>query len=172
MPARCCDVLLNRDRYPPFPTRETTKQDLLVLLPVETSQPLANLSIQVSGTSGLSVTADPNALAGLLQHLEKRDYASDTGPTDANGNHIASGWVARVPISLTPMNPWDIGGDRYPLNVTGTYAVSADGKMQAFSAGAGIEAQVPYALVEMAAAASILPLLCLGAALVRWRRTR
>ncbi len=172
MPVRCCDVLLNRDRYPPFPIGETTAQDLLILLPVATSERLANLSIRVAGVSGLQVMADPAALADVAQHLEKRTYPPDVGPMDAAGNHLISGWVARVPISLTPTNPWDIGGDRYPLNVTGSYVAASSDQVQTLSAGGGIEAQVPYALVEMAAAASILPLLCLGAALVRWRRTR
>ncbi len=132
----------------------------------------AKLSIKVAGDSGLQVVADPAALADVGQHLEKRNYTSDSGPTDADGHHIRSGWVARVPISLTPTSPWDIGGNRYPLNVTGSYVSASGGQDQTLSAGGGIEAQVPYALVEMAAAASVLPLLCLGAALVRWTRTR
>ncbi len=172
MPDRCCDVLLNRDRYPPFPTDQTTKQDLLVLLPVDTSQPLVNLAIQITGDSGLQATADAKALAEIVQHLEKRNYASDSGPTDVDDHHISSGWVARVPISLTPTNPWDIGGDRYPLNVTATYTITGDSEVRTFTAGAGIEAQVPYALAEMGGAAAILPLLCLIAALLRWRQTR
>jgi hypothetical protein len=172
MPARCCDVLLNRDRYPPFPTGETTKQDLLVLLPVDTSQSLTNLTIQVAGDTGLQVAADPILLGDIVHHLEMRNYPSESGPTNAEGHHIGSGWVARAPISLTPTKPWDIGGDRYPLNVTATYATTADVQVRTLSAAAGIEAQIPYAFVEMAAAAAILPMFCLGAALVRWRRTR
>ena len=40
------------------------------------------------------------------------------------------------------------------------------------SANAAIEAQVPNALVEMGVAAAVLPILCVFAALARWRRTR
>ena len=68
--------------------------------------------------------------------------------------------------------PWDIGGNRYPLNATITYVVAGDGKAQNLSAAAAVVAQVPGALAEMAVAAAVLPLLCLLAALVRWRRTR
>jgi hypothetical protein len=35
-----------------------------------------------------------------------------------------------------------------------------------------VEAQVSSAIYEMGAASSILPLICLGAAFARWRRTR
>jgi hypothetical protein len=77
-----------------------------------------------------------------------------------------------VPISLTPTNPWDIGGDRYPLKATATYLVAGDPQTRTVSANAAIEAQVPNALVEMGAAAAVLPILCIFAALFRWRRTR
>ena len=68
--------------------------------------------------------------------------------------------------------PWDIGGDRYPLTVTATYQVAGESQARTFSARAAIDAQVSSAIYEMGIAASILPLLCIAAALVRWRRTR
>jgi hypothetical protein len=77
-----------------------------------------------------------------------------------------------VPVSLTPTHPWDIGGDRYPLTVTGTYRVQGDPVVRAFNARAAIDAQVASAWYEMGLAASVLPLICLAVAFARWRRTR
>jgi hypothetical protein len=73
---------------------------------------------------------------------------------------------------LNPTKPWDIGGDRYPLTVTATYQVAGEGQARTFSARAAVDAQVSSAIYEMGLAASILPMLCIGAALLRWRRTR
>lgn len=171
-PARCCDMLLNRDAWPTFSTSEATKQDLLILLPVDTAQPITDLDVQAAGESGLQVALDRDAVNQAAKHLEKRTYASDSGPVAADGHHIANGWMARVPISLTPTNPWDIGGNRYPLNVTTKYRVAGDAELRTLSSPAAIEAQVPNALPQMAVAALILPGLCFLAAFRRWRRTR
>jgi ABC-type transport system involved in multi-copper enzyme maturation permease subunit len=171
-PARCCDMLLNRDAWPAFPTGEATKQDLLILLPVDAAQPVTDLDIQAAGESGLQVALDRDAVDQAAKHLETRTYTSDSGPVAADGHHIASGWMARVPISLTPTNPWDIGGNRYPLNVTTKYRVAGDAELRTLSSPAAIEAQVPNALPQMALAALILPSLCFLAAFRRWRRTR
>jgi hypothetical protein len=75
-------------------------------------------------------------------------------------------------VTLTPSKPWDIGGNRYPLRVAGTYFVSGDSKMRTFSARAAIDAQVAPAIYEMGAASAICPVICLAAAFRRWRRTR
>ena len=83
-----------------------------------------------------------------------------------------NGWVARIPVTLAPTKPWDIGGDRYPVSVTATYQIAGETKPLTFSARAAIDAQVASAIYEMGAAAALLPLLCLGAALTRWWRTR
>ena len=95
--------------------------------------------------------------------LETHTYANDAGPAAADGHHIVNGWVARVPVTLIPTKPWDIGGNRYPLNVTATYHVAAGRTDRAtFSARGAIDAQVSSAIYEMGAASSILPLICLG----------
>ena len=172
LPTRCCDTLLNRDKWPAFPTGEVTHQDLLVLLPIETRQSLRDLSILVVGQNGLQAVADPASLAQLVHHLEAGTYTSDTGPVNADGQHIRAGWVARVPISLTPTEPWDVGGVRYPLDVTVTYRLTGDDQPRSLSMRAAMEAQIPGALVQMSAVAAVLPLLCLIAAFIRWRRTR
>ena len=39
---------------------------------------------------------------------------------------MKTGWIARVPVTLHPTNPWDIGGDRYPLTITVTYTVAGE----------------------------------------------
>jgi ABC-type transport system involved in multi-copper enzyme maturation permease subunit len=171
-PASCCDMLLNRDAWPSLPTGETTRQDLLLLLPVDAGKGLASLRIQVRGESGLEASAQPGDPADLPRRLETHAYPADAAPMAPDGHRILKGWVARVPVSLTPRMPWDIGGNRYPLNATATYVVAGEGKEQNLSAAAAVVAQVPGALGEMAAAAAVLPLLCLLAALARWRRTQ
>jgi ABC-type transport system involved in multi-copper enzyme maturation permease subunit len=171
-PARCCSTILNRDEWPPLATDQHTLRDLLILLPVDASQRVADLRIQIAGENGLEVTVDPNALAHSEAHPETRTYANDMGPAAADGHHVVVGWVARVPVTLNPTRPWDIGGDRYPLSVTATYRVVGENQMRTLGARAAIDAQVSTAIYEMGAASAILPLLCLGAALRRWWRTR
>ena len=110
LPTKCCDALLNRDKWPAFPTGQTTNQDMFVLLPVETSRSLRDLSIQVAGQNGLRVRVDPASQAQSVSHLETRTYALDKGPAGPDGQHVHTGWVVRVPISLIPTKPWDVGG--------------------------------------------------------------
>jgi hypothetical protein len=169
-PARCCSTILNRDEWPPFGTDEPTRRDLLVLLPVDSTQRVTDLHIQVAGENGLEVAADPNKLDPAPESLETHTYAADSGPAAADGHHVVNGWVARVPVTLTPTKPWDVGGVRYPLKVTATYKVA--GESRTFSARAAIDAQVSKAIYEMAIASLILPLVCFGAAFKRWRQTR
>ena len=86
-----------------------------------------------TGENGLEATAPPDALAPAPEALETHTYANDLGPAAADGHHVVTGWVARIPVTLTPTKPWDIGGVRYPLRVTGTYHVageSADADVQ------------------------------------------
>jgi len=59
-------------------------------------------------------------LARTLKLSKRTIYPNDTGPAAADGHHVLNGWVVRIPVTLTPTNPWDIGGVRYPLRVTGT----------------------------------------------------
>ncbi len=81
-------------------TDEETRRDLLLLLPVDTSRPVSDLHIQLLGENGLQVTAtDRDALDSAAPHLESRAYPSDSGPAAADGTHITSGWVARVPVA-------------------------------------------------------------------------
>lgn len=169
-PARCCSTILNRDEWPPFGTDEPTRRDLLVLLPVDATQPVTDVHIQVLGESGLEVSASAQGLSPAPDALETRTYANDSGPAAADGHHVVTGWVVRVPVTLTPSKPWDIGGDRYPLRVSATYKVA--GENRTFSARAAVDAQVARAIYEMGAASLILPLVCFGAALRRWRRTQ
>jgi len=171
-PARCCSTILNRDEWPPLGTDESARRDLLVLLPVDATQRVTDVRIQVVGENGLEVTAPAEKLAPAPEALETRTYANDSGPAAADGHHVVMGWVARVPLTLTPTKPWDIGGVRYPLRLTATYQVAGESGMRTFSARAAIDAQVSSAIYEMGVASSILPLVCFGAAFRRWRRTR
>jgi hypothetical protein len=145
---------------------------LLVLLPVDSTQHVTDVHLQVTGENGLEATAPPDALAPAPEALETHTYANDLGPAAADGHHVVTGWVARVRVTLTPTKPWDIGGVRYPLRVTGTYQVAGESGMRTFSARAAIDAQVSEAIYEMGIASLILPLICFGAAFKRWRRTR
>jgi len=169
-PARCCSTILNRDEWPPFGTDEPTRRELLVLLPVDSAQHVSDLHIQVAGENGLEVTADLDKLAPAPQALETHTYANDSGPAAADGHHVVTGWVARVPVTLIPTKPWDIGGVRYPLRATAVYQVEGDSRT--FSARAAVDAQVSKAIYEMGVASLLMPLVCFGAALKRWRRTR
>lgn len=171
-PARCCSTILNRDEWPPFRTDEETRRDLLVLLPVDATQRVTDLHIQVTGESGLEVTAAADKLSPPPEALETHTYANDTGPAAADGHHVVKGWMARVPVMLRPTKPWDVGGVRYPLRVTATYQVAGESAPRTFSARAAVDAQVASAIYEMGAASLILPLVCFGAAFRRWRRTR
>jgi hypothetical protein len=170
-PGRCCSTILNRETAP-YGIDEETRQDLLLLLPVDASQPVTDLRIELTGENGLQVTADPEALARAGAHLETRTYAGDLGPAAADGHHVVTGWIARVPVTLMPTRPWDIGGARYPLRVTAAYRVGEEHQMRTFSARGAIDAQVSSAIYEMGAASLVLPFICLGAAFTRWRRTR
>ncbi|HEV2194099.1 MAG TPA: hypothetical protein VGR55_00830 [Candidatus Acidoferrum sp.] len=169
-PVRCCSTILNRDEWPPFGTDEPTRRDLLVLLPVDATQRVKDLRIQVLGESGLEVSAPSDRLAPAPEALETRSYANDSGPAAADGHHVVTGWVARVPVTLIPTKPWDIGGDRYPLRVNATYQVT--GESRTFGARAAVDAQVSSAIYEMAVASLILPIFCFGAAFRRWRLTQ
>jgi hypothetical protein len=172
-PMRCCSTILNRDDIMAMGTDQRTHRDLLVLLPVDTAQPVTDLHIELIGENGLVVTAtDAGALESAAPHLETRSYEGDSGPADPNGRHIATGWVARVPVDINPTQPWDIGGDRYPLTVKATYRVAGQPAPRAFSSRAAIDAQVASGIYEMGIASSLLPLICIGAAIARWRRTR
>jgi hypothetical protein len=61
---------------------------------------------------------------------------------------------------------------RYPLNVAATYRVAGDARPGSLTARGAVDAQVASAIYEMGVASAVLPLLCLGAAITRWRRTR
>jgi hypothetical protein len=148
-PPRCCSTILNRDEWPPFGTNEPARRDLLVLLPVDTTQHVTDVHLQVTGENGLEATAPPAALAPAPQALETHTYANDLGPAAADGHHVVTGWVARIPVTLTPTKPWDIGGVPYPLRVAGMYQVAGESGMRTFSARAAIDAQVSEAIYEM-----------------------
>jgi hypothetical protein len=165
LPARCCSALLNRDDTP-LGTDERTRRDMLVLLPADATQSVTDLQVEIAGEDGLAITTEPP------RPLEAHTYAANAGPVAADGHHILNGWIARIPVTLMPAKPWDIGGNRYPLNVTATYRVAQDAEPHSFSARGAIEAEVSSAIYEMGAVSSILPLLCFGAAFTRWRRTR
>ncbi len=170
-PPRCCNPLLNREEWP-FGTDELTRRDLLIMLPVASTQRVSNLKARIAGENGLEILAEVDALADAGQHLETHVYSNDSGPAAADGRHVVTGWIARIPVTLNPTKPWDIGGNRYPLMVTATYDVGEDQQPRTFSARAAVEAEVSSAIYEMALAASILPLFCFSAAFRRWRRTR
>jgi hypothetical protein len=171
-PARCCSTILNRDEWPPLGTDEPTRRDLLLLLPLDATQRITDLHIQVVGENGLEATARPEALAPASEALETHTYANDLGPAAADGHHVVTGWVARVPVTLTPTKPWDVGGVRYPLRVAATYHVAGESGIRTFSSRAAIDAQVASAIYEMGIVSAVLPVVCFGAAFRRWRRTR
>jgi hypothetical protein len=170
-PRYCCMAVVNRDTSA-IPTDDTTRWDLLVMLPVDTAQKLRELHVSVSGEGGLDISLDPMTSQPSPDRLETREYPNDAGPPEADGRHIASGWVARVPVALNPTHIWDIGGMRYPFDVVVTYRAGDDPQPRTFNARAAIDAQVAPAIYQMGIASAALPLLCLAAAIRRWRGTR
>jgi hypothetical protein len=122
------------------------------------------------GENGLEVSAIPEKLAPAPQALETHTYQSDSGPAAADGHHVVTGWMARVPITMIPTQPWDIGGVRYPLRVNATYHVA--GEPRTFGVRAAVDTQVSHAIYEMGAASLLLPLVCFGAAFRRRRQTK
>lgn len=173
MPARCCSTILNREDVMAMNTDQTSRRDLLILLPVDASEHIHDLRLQLIGEDGLQATAaDASLLDDATSHLEAHQYPNDTGPADQGGRRLTNGWIARVTVDFNPTKPWDIGGDRYPLTVKATYRIGNDPGPCTFAARAAIDAQVGPAIYEMGVASSLLPLFCVGAAVVRWRRTR
>lgn len=172
LPLRCCSPILNHDEWPSISTDEDTRRDLHILLPVDADKHITSMQIEIAGESGLQVTADPNALSNAASHLETRTYPNDFGPAAPDGHRVTTGWVARVPVTLHPTNPWDTGGMRYPLKVTVHYQVDGETQPRVLESRAAIEAQIASAIYTMGAASMALPLLCLGAAIARWRKTR
>ncbi len=144
-PTRCCSTILNRDEWP-MGTDERTPRDLLLLLPVETTNRVTDLRTRVTGEAGLHVTADAAELVQAEPNLETRTYANDSGPAAADGHHVVTGWIVRIPVTLNPTKPWDIGGDRYPLAVTATYQVAGESQPRTFSARAAVDAEVASAI--------------------------
>ena len=172
-PVRCCSTILNREDLMAMGTDEEATRDLLILLPVDTSRTVSDLHIELIGENGLQIRAvDPAALNNTSPRLETRTYSNESGPAAANGTHITSGWVARVPVLINPTKPWDIGGDRYPLTVKAAYRVTGEDVPRTFSSRAAIDAQVASGIYEMGLASSLLPAFCFAAAIRRWRRTR
>jgi hypothetical protein len=169
-PVRCCNTILNRDTAP-IGIDEDTRRDLFVLLAVDVGQRIADLHIQVTGDAGLGVTPDATAIAEAADHLETRAYPDQSGPPAPDGHRIKTGWVVRIPVTLRPTHPWDIGGVRYPLDIKMTYRVDG-GPVQTFTGRAAVEAEVSTAVAEMGAVSAIVPACCFIAAFVRWRRTR
>lgn len=171
LPGRCCGAVLNRETWP-LGTNQPSQRDLLLLLPLEAGEQVTNLQTKVTGENGLNITADSSALMQAVPQLESHSYSNDSGPVAADGHHVQNGLIARIPITLNPTRPWDIGGDRYPLSIAATYDVAGDSQPHTFAARAAIDAEVANAIYQMGLAASIFPLLCIGAAVVRWRRTK
>jgi hypothetical protein len=172
LPGRCCSSVMNREDWPPLGTDENTPRDLLLLLPVEAGAAVTNLHVKIAGEDGLEISADAGVLDQAAPILETHNYSNDSGPTTADGHHVQNGWIARIPITVNPTKPWDVGGDRYPLSIAATYGVAGESQPRTLNVRAAIDAQVASGIYEMGAAASLFPLLCLGAGFVRWRRTR
>jgi hypothetical protein len=105
-PTHCCSTILNRAAWP-FGTDARTQQDLLLLLPVEATQAVTDLRIQVAGENGLEATSDPDALVRAAHHLETRTYAGDQGPAAPDGHRVVSD-----PAPGPPTCPTSCGSDR------------------------------------------------------------
>jgi ABC-type transport system involved in multi-copper enzyme maturation permease subunit len=172
LPSRCCGTILNHDEWPSISTDESTRRDLFILFPVDATQRLVDLHVQIAGDNGLQVRVDSAVLDSLSAHLETRTYSPELGPAASDGHRIVNGWIARIPVVIQPTRPWDTGGMRYPIDVTATYRVAGDTTARMVKTRAAIEAQIWGAFYQMGVASAGLPLVCFAAAFVRWRRTR
>ena len=170
-PRRCCSPILNREEWP-LGTGERTERESLLLSSCREQPASDEFSRQDRGRGRAGDNRQPRCAGSSGAALETRAYENDSGPVAADGHRIATGWVVRIPVTLDPTNPWDIGGDRYPLQVSATYDIAGDSQPRPFSARAAVDAEIAGAIYQMGLAASILPLLCIAAAFVRWRRTR
>ena len=165
-------MILNRDGWPPLGTDQPSRRDLLLLLPVDTTQRVTDLHIQVTGESGLVASAEPAALAPAPEALETRTYLPDLGPAAADGHRVVKGWIARVPVTLTPTKPWDIGGDRYPLRVTATYYVPGTAGCAPSARAPQLRLKYPAPSTKWESLRRFCPLYVLARPSRRWRRTR
>lgn len=169
MPRRCCSALLNRNDWP-LGTGRTTPRDLLLLLPVTADQQVTRLTTSLAGAGGLAITAAGADLDQSPPHLERTDVGYEGSALD--GRRAGSSWLARIPVQVTPSQPWDIGGDRYEVTISARYDVAGDPQPRSFTVHGLVEAQVPDAIYQTGLAALIVPLFCLGAAIRRSWRTR
>ncbi len=165
-PARCCSGVLNRDSGA-IGTNEDSRRDLLIMLPVESTAKIQDFHAQIAGEAGLNVAADDARTT-----WETRVYPNEMGPPAADGHHVASGWVARIPVILNATRPWDVGGNRYPVSIHASYRIEGDPQAYTFPARAAVEGQIPDVIYEMGAASLLFPSICIGAAFRRWRATR
>lgn len=165
-PGRCCSGVLNRDSGAIGVDRETHR-DLLIMLPVESTRKIQDFHLEMTGESGLkAVTHDADI------SWETRVYPNELGPAAADGHHVAAGWVARIPVVLRATNPWDVGGNRYPLSIHASYRIEGDPQAYTFPARAAVEAQISNVVYQMGVASLLFPAICIGAAFRRWRATR
>ncbi len=170
VPSRCCSALLNREDWP-LATDRATPRDLLLLLPVGANEQVTRLTTQLTGAGGLDITARASDLEQSPPRLEPHGFP--TFGLRVAGDERASGVeVARIPVMVRPTQPWDIGGDRYPLAISATYLVANDAQPHTFIARGLIGAQVPNAIYQMGLAALLIPLFCACAAIRRSWRTR
>jgi hypothetical protein len=79
LPERCCSALLNREDAP-LGTDERASRDMLLLLPVDATQTVTDLQVEIIGEDGLEVTG------GSPQKLEAHTYANHAGQMAATGN--------------------------------------------------------------------------------------
>lgn len=62
IPDRCCATLLNRGQWPSLPVDRVTRQDLMLLLPVDSSLSVQDLHVQIAGQNGLGILTEPAVL--------------------------------------------------------------------------------------------------------------
>ena len=113
-----------------------------------------DLHVEIAGQNGLEVDRGSAAAAGDgRQHLEVRRHdRTGVRPRPTATASRRAGWRAS-PSRWIPTHPWDIGGDRYPLERHGD--VSRRRRRQqprTFSARGAVDAQVASAIYEMGAA--------------------
>jgi ABC-type transport system involved in multi-copper enzyme maturation permease subunit len=169
VPRNCCRSILNWD-YGRLTTDHPNHVDLLLVLPVDPAKAVTDFHAMLRG-EGLEISADSAALNQPAPPLTPFAYPNDSGPLMPDAHKLTSGSVVRIPITLDPRHPWDLGNNRFPLNIVSTFKVAGDAQPHAFEEHAAVFAQVG-AMAQMALAALILPLCCFGAAFARWRRTR
>ncbi|MBW3583943.1 MAG: hypothetical protein KY455_12690 [Euryarchaeota archaeon] len=139
-----------RDGEHPLDATGQNRRDLLVVLPAQAGRGLHDVRV-VFGTDPY-LTIEPNLV--FLESL-------------ARPERHAHGAVVRIPVVLTPSEPLDLTSNVYQLWTNVTYTIDGETEPRVGAALSALEADVPWALVQLGAAGAPLALTATFGAVMR-----